>query len=161
MRYPDNVSPDKLAQHASDDMLLFTAVLSIFIGIALILTGMLMRSSTEEQGIRKIKDLKNTEKILIGMSQGLSIIPGISRSGTTVAAFLLFKVDNEESFKGSFLISVPAVLGAVGLDILILIFGDDQNYADLSNFGIILSILFAFSCEEFLNLITADCNPQG
>lgn len=126
-----------------DNKIVSSLVLGI-IGVALIFTGILMRSSIEKQGIRVIEDLNKTEKILIGMSQGLSIIPGISRSGTTVSSFLLLKVNKEESFKGSFLISVPAVIGAVGLDILLLIFGNDENYASLSTSGILVAILFAF-----------------
>jgi len=39
MRYPENIPPDQLARHASDDMLLFTAVLSVLIGFILIWLG--------------------------------------------------------------------------------------------------------------------------
>jgi len=39
MRYPENIPPDQLARHASDDMLLFTAVLAVLIGFILIWLG--------------------------------------------------------------------------------------------------------------------------
>lgn len=39
MRYPENIPPEQLARHASDDMLLFTAVLAVLIGFILIWLG--------------------------------------------------------------------------------------------------------------------------
>lgn len=52
--------------------------------------------------------------IMIGVAQGIAIVPGISRSGITIAAALLLGVKRERAFQFSFLISIPAVLGALG-----------------------------------------------
>lgn len=120
------------------------SVILLVIGIALIFTGGLMMKSKEIIGSKVIGDLSVKQKLLIGMSQGLSIIPGISRSGTTIGAFLLLKINKEDSFKASFIISVPAVLGAVGVDIMILIFEGNGTSTELSIYGIIISIFFAF-----------------
>ncbi len=55
--------------------------------------------------------------LAIGTVQGVSIIPGISRSGSTIAAGKLLGVDGADAARFSFLISVPAVLGALVLEL--------------------------------------------
>jgi undecaprenyl-diphosphatase len=49
---------------------------------------------------------------LIGCAQALAVLPGISRSGSTIAAALFCGVDREESFNFSFILSLPAIIGA-------------------------------------------------
>ena len=51
--------------------------------------------------------------LLIGLVQGLAIAPGISRSGTTIAAALFCGIEREEAARFSFLLSVPSILGAL------------------------------------------------
>jgi undecaprenyl-diphosphatase len=53
---------------------------------------------------------------IIGIAQGIAIVPGVSRSGMTIAVALILGLGFEFSFKFSFLLSVPAVLGAVLLE---------------------------------------------
>ena len=53
--------------------------------------------------------------LAIGTAQGIALIPGISRSGLTIATALLLGVRREKAFKFSFLLSVPTVIGALGL----------------------------------------------
>jgi undecaprenyl-diphosphatase len=53
---------------------------------------------------------------LIGVAQGVAIIPGVSRSGMTIAVALILGLGFEFSFKFSFLLSIPAILGAVLLE---------------------------------------------
>jgi len=53
--------------------------------------------------------------LAIGIAQGLAITPGISRSGSTIAAGLLLGLDRESAARYSFLLSIPAILGAVVL----------------------------------------------
>ncbi len=60
----------------------------------------------------KRNDLNTKDALILGLAQGLAIIPGISRSGITVAALLWRKIDRETSFRFSFIASIPAVLGA-------------------------------------------------
>jgi undecaprenyl-diphosphatase len=55
------------------------------------------------------------EALAIGTAQGIAIIPGLSRSGLTIAVALLLGIKREKAFKFSFLLSVPAVIGALGL----------------------------------------------
>jgi len=53
--------------------------------------------------------------LVVGVVQGLAIVPGISRSGSTIAAGTLLGIRGEDAARFSFLLSVPAVLGAVVL----------------------------------------------
>jgi undecaprenyl-diphosphatase len=56
------------------------------------------------------------DSILIGIAQGMAIIPGISRSGATISTGLFCGLDRELSGKFSFLLSIPAILGATLLE---------------------------------------------
>lgn len=62
---------------------------------------------------RKLGSLGVVDSLLIGLSQALAIIPGISRSGVTMASGLGLKFERESAAKFSFLISAPIILGAV------------------------------------------------
>jgi undecaprenyl-diphosphatase len=63
----------------------------------------------------EIKPVTETA-ILIGISQGIAIIPGISRSGATISTGLLCGLEGSLSGKFSFLLSIPAILGATLLE---------------------------------------------
>ncbi len=117
----------------------------IQIGAAMLITAVLLRYSRFKEGDeKKIDDLPSWQQLLIGFSQGFTIIPGISRSGTTVSALLFSRVDGEESFRGSFLMSVPAVAGGVFLDIIGII-GDGGDLTSGLNFSLVaLGIVVAF-----------------
>ena len=54
--------------------------------------------------------------LLVGLAQGLAVLPGVSRSGSTIAAALLLGLRPEAAFRFSFLVSIPAVAGAVLLE---------------------------------------------
>jgi undecaprenyl-diphosphatase len=55
--------------------------------------------------------------LVIGVVQGLAVLPGISRSGVTIATALALGLDREEAARFSFLMSVPAILGAAALEL--------------------------------------------
>jgi len=90
---------------------LFSNLLAV--GVALIITGSVLFFSEKRVGNRRMSFL---DSLLIGLAQGITIVPGISRSGITVAMGLLRKIDKEIAFKYSFLLSVPAVTGATILE---------------------------------------------
>ena len=60
----------------------------------------------------KPASLKVWQALLIGVSQGAALIPGISRSGATISTALICGVKSELSMRYSFLLSIPAILGA-------------------------------------------------
>ncbi len=61
------------------------------------------------------KPLGLAATVIMGIGQALAIMPGISRSGTTIASGMIFGVEPSEAAEFSFLLSIPAILGAVVL----------------------------------------------
>lgn len=84
------------------------------VGLALFITGCVLFVSDKKIGYKKIDSF---DSLFIGLAQVIAIIPGISRSGLTVSAALLRKIDKTTAFKFSFLLSVPAILGATLIEI--------------------------------------------
>ncbi|MDD3374107.1 MAG: undecaprenyl-diphosphate phosphatase [Candidatus Omnitrophica bacterium] len=84
-------------------------IITAGVGILLLLTA-LLQIRTKKTGSRNISDLKKTDAIILGFIQGFAVLPGLSRSGTTVAALLLKKFDKTVALKLSFLMSLPIVL---------------------------------------------------
>ncbi|NHN60143.1 MULTISPECIES: undecaprenyl-diphosphate phosphatase [Halorussus] len=81
------------------------------VGLLLVATGVLQRVADGfEFGGRESPDL--VDAVLVGALQGLAILPGVSRSGTTASALLFRGHDGPSSFRLSFLLSIPAALGA-------------------------------------------------
>ena len=93
-------------------------ILSLFtdvkvVGIGLLITAILLFASKHFQ---KKKKLSVGSSIIIGISQALAIIPGISRSGSTISTGLLLGIKKEHITSFSFLLAVPAILGATILE---------------------------------------------
>ena len=87
---------------------------TLLIGILLIVTGILLRYNTA--GLKERDDLSTMDTVLLGLFQGAAILPGVSRSGVTTTYLLMKKVKQEAALTLSFIISVPAVIGAVIID---------------------------------------------
>jgi len=87
---------------------------TLVIGSLLIATGLLLRY--QRSGTKDLDTITTKDMILLGLAQGLAILPGVSRSGTTVTVLLMRRVRQDLSLTLSFMISVPAVIGAVILD---------------------------------------------
>jgi undecaprenyl-diphosphatase len=88
----------------------------LLLGAGMIATGIVLfasKFSTERKDTISIP-----LALLIGVMQGISIIPSISRSGLTIAVALLLGLKKEVAFKFSFLLSIPAVVGALGVTLL-------------------------------------------
>jgi len=87
------------------------------VGGMLLITGLVLWLTrfTKKEG-RPIGKMGWIDSILIGIAQGMAIIPGISRSGATISTGLFCGLDRGLSAKFSFLLSVPAILGATLLE---------------------------------------------
>lgn len=82
------------------------------IGMAFALCGVILYFS--KMGKEAKSEISFSTAILIGVAEGIAIIPGLSRSGLTISAALLLGLKREKAFKFSFLLSIPAVIGAIG-----------------------------------------------
>lgn len=84
------------------------------VGIMLLITGTLLwltRWATV-QG-KPLSRMKVSDALVVGLSQGLAILPGISRSGATISTALFLGIDRELAGRFSFLLCIPAILGAL------------------------------------------------
>lgn len=85
--------------------------ITLLVGFMLLITAF-FQFKKKEKGIRQAVDLKTGDAVLLSLVQGFSILPGLSRSGLTVSAFLLRGFDEAAALKLSFIMSLPVVLGA-------------------------------------------------
>lgn len=105
---------------------------TVFIGCALLVTGLLLFVSDRVQKGRKTEKtatLGNT--LLVGMGQAVAVCPGISRSGTTICIGTFLGFDRKYAVRFSFLLSIPAVLGANLLDMVDAVKGGGADVAQL------------------------------
>ena len=87
-------------------------------GICLLITGaVLIFSDTLKDGNKIPKDVSYPWALLIGVFQGLATLPGLSRSGSTITGCLLAGMNRSFAVRYSFILSIPAVLGAAVLEL--------------------------------------------
>ncbi len=87
-------------------------------GICLLCTGLiLVLSDFLADGDKKLKEMNLGDSFSIGVAQGVATLPGLSRSGVTIVAGMLCGLDRKFAAKYSFLMSIPAVLGALILEL--------------------------------------------
>ncbi|KPJ65766.1 hypothetical protein AMJ44_09525 [candidate division WOR-1 bacterium DG_54_3] len=90
---------------------LFSSVFAV--GWFLLLTGLIIvLAEWIGKGRRKLEEMNIWDAVLIGLAQGCAIAPGLSRSGTTISASLARNLDRNLAARFSFLLSIPAILGA-------------------------------------------------
>ena len=85
------------------------------IGVFLLCSAVAVLSTLKGAGEKSMLPLWGY--LLIGVAQGLAVMPGLSRSGMTIAAGILLGLSGPEAFRFSFLLSLPAVTGAVLLEL--------------------------------------------
>jgi undecaprenyl-diphosphatase len=91
---------------------------SVLVGFMLILTGTILWISRRYYSVENKENTFGIKQaLLIGVIQGLAVIPGISRSGSTIAVGMFAGLDRHTAAKFSFLLSIPAIVGAQILSI--------------------------------------------
>jgi undecaprenyl-diphosphatase len=124
--------------------IIFGEFLLAITGLALILSGLLQRYSANRRPIRS--ELTWPLSLVLGLAQGLSVIPGVSRSGLTTSILLLSDFTGEEAFRVSFLMSIPTSFSAaIGL---MVIKGYNLNF--FSAFSALVAALFGYLAIDSL-----------
>jgi len=83
-----------------------------FLGLCFLITSILLYISDKcIKGTKTAKDMKYKDALSIGIMQGVSILPGISRSGSTVATSLICGLSKKFAIQFSFILGIPAILG--------------------------------------------------
>ena len=115
----------------------------LLVGIMLLITGLLLLLADRA---------KNTDKkvgfghaVIIGISQAIAILPGISRSGATISTSVLLGIDRERAARFSFLMVVPLIFGKIAKDLL----SGDLTYSD----GQLVPILAGFAAAFLTGLV--------
>ncbi|MEG1490637.1 MAG: undecaprenyl-diphosphate phosphatase [Oscillospiraceae bacterium] len=86
---------------------------TFFIGIAFLVTGgILLLADKMQQGRKTEKNMTIGNALVVGVCQAIAVLPGVSRSGTTISAGMAAGFDRSFAVKFSFLLSLPAILGA-------------------------------------------------
>ena len=89
-----------------------------FLGAGFLLTAVILYLNERlSKGKRGVEEMKYPEAAGIGLMQGVAIFPGISRSGSTIAGARFFGLSKEAAAEYSFILSIPAILGSLVLQI--------------------------------------------
>ena len=148
--------PTAVIGYAARDLVTLASDSLLAPGIGLILTAVfLIIADVSENGKKIPKDISFTNSFLVGIAQGISTLPGLSRSGTTIAACLISGYDKRFAVKYSFIMAIPAIFGAACLEI-------GQAFSSrisLSQFFIYLAgavtagVVGYFSCRKMLTIV--------
>lgn len=129
---------------------------TLFVGFALLVTGLLLFLSDRMN--RRNKDLKSAtivDILVVGIGQAIAVVPGLSRSGTSISAGLSRGFSREFAVKYSFLLSIPAVLGANILSLFDAIeAGIDWSLLPVYLVGVLSAAVFGYLSIRLLKFIT-------
>ena len=127
-----------------------------FIAFALLATGCLLYLSDRlAKGRKNEKNATIVDVLLVGVSQAIATVPGLSRSGTTIAAGLMRGFDRTFAVRYSFLLSLPAVLGANILSLKDAIqTGIDWSLLPIYLVGTAIAAVVGYFAIRLVNLLT-------
>jgi len=131
------------------DSLLFLSLCFFITAIILFITKFF-----KEEG-RDISQMSWKDSLMIGIFQAVSILPSISRSGATIASGIFQGLDRKTALKFSFLLSIPAIAGAIVLQIFnISNVSSNEIYSSL--WGFFPALIFGFLSLNFLDKYMAN-----
>lgn len=124
----------------------------LLVGSMLILTGALLFLADKAKSTNKNVSFMNA--FIIGVSQAIAILPGISRSGATISTSVLMGVDREKAARFSFLMVVPLIFGKIAKDVL----SDDFSLVNVDVFSLSFGFIAAFitglfACTWMISLV--------
>ncbi len=96
----------------------------VLVGSMLLCTGVLLAVAYRLEKVHRAGGLNVSKAFVIGIAQAIAVLPGISRSGATIATALLLGVEREKAARFSFLMVIPPILGATLLEL--------KDYIELS-----------------------------
>ena len=124
----------------------------LLVGAMLLITGVLL--GLADRAKSTLKDINTISAFIIGLMQAVAILPGISRSGTTIATAVLLGIDKEKAARFSFLMVVPLIVGSMAKSIL----DADTIVADTSLLPLVIGFIAAFftglaACKWMINIV--------
>lgn len=131
---------------------------TIFIGCALIFNGLVLWLSDRlGRGKKTDKNATLLDALIVGCFQAVAVVPGLSRSGSTITGGLLKGFDRQFAVKFSFMLSLPAVLGANILSLADVISegGIDPALLPVYLAGVVSAMIFGYLSISLLKMIAA------
>jgi undecaprenyl-diphosphatase len=122
------------------------------VGVMLLITALLLLLADKAKNTNKEVSFSNS--VIIGISQAIAMLPGISRSGATISTSVLLGIDRTRAAKFSFLMVVPLIFGKIGKDVL----GGDLNFQSSEILPIVAGFIAAFlagllACKWMIALV--------
>ena len=127
------------------------------VGLALLATGCLLFASDRVRKGRKTeRSTRMTDALLVGAAQALATCPGLSRSGTTITAGCFLGFERKFAVRYSFILSIPAVLGANILSLKDAL-GGTVIWSEVPVYlaGVIVAAVVGYACIRLLKMIAA------
>ncbi len=143
----------KLLSGADDTFGQSSKIINFTVGGFLLITAYLQFKKKKIHSIRTPENIKTSDNIIMGIVQGFAALPGLSRSGLTVASLLLLKFDEEQALRLSFLMSIPIVLAG---NVLLNIKDFDSSPENL--LGFLFSFIFGLATIHFLLKVAKKIN---
>ena len=110
--------PTGIIGYVGGDLVSAASEILLIPGICLVVTALLLFiCDRAKEGHKKPKQVSYANAFIVGICQGIATLPGISRSGTTITACVLSGFDRKFAVKYSFILSIPAILGALVLQL--------------------------------------------
>jgi len=129
---------------------------TFFIGFALIITGCILYVSSKyiKEGNKTDKTMTIADAIFIGLAQAVAVLPGLSRSGTTISVGLARGLSGTFAVRFSLLLSIPAVLGATLLSVFRAISGGaDFSLLPMYLAGFVVAAGVGYFAIQFLRRV--------
>jgi undecaprenyl-diphosphatase len=125
-----------------------TVLVSLFLGGVLII--LIERYFKTSEGKGEIKDLSTKKALLLGVIQTLSVIPGVSRSATTIFGGMFLGLSRKQSTELSFMVAIPVMATATGYDLLKSYQNFTSNDFIMLGVGILASFITAIFAIKWL-----------
>lgn len=128
---------------------------NLFVGIALIFTGVILFVSDRmAHGRKNARTATVKDALLVGCAQAVAVIPGLSRSGCTISAGMALGFERTFAVRFSFLLSLPAVLGATLLKVIdVAKEGVDTSLLPIYLVGMIVAGVVGYFSIRLVNLL--------
>lgn len=126
------------------------------LGFEFIITGIVLYfADSFNRGIKGIEETSYLDAAFVGVMQGAAILPAVSRSGLTISGALFRDMDKDFAARFSFLLSIPAILGAAIFDMKDVLEAGVGNLDSMSlGAGFIFSIIFGYiSIKYMINIL--------
>ena len=127
------------------------------IGCMLLVTAMLLAFAYYYKPKQKKENISLKDAFIIGLSQAVAVLPGLSRSGTTIATGLILGDDKAKLAQFSFLMVIPPILGEALLDAVKMMHGESVG-GSISTSALLIGFIAAFisgclACKLMIKIV--------